>query len=1019
MEKKYWKGLDELNNEAEFVKQNQNEFAESIPKVLTQESLESNTQRRDFLKILGFGIGVATLASCEAPVRKTIPYLIKPEEVNPGEANWYASTFADGSEYSSILVKTRDGRPIKIEGNTLSSVTKGGTSARVQASVLSVYDSTRLKGPKAGKNDISWEDADKQISQKLSDIAAKNGKIAILSASIISPSTQSVINDFISKYPGSKHITYDAVSVSGIRAANKESFDMEVIPSYLFNKAEVIVSLGADFLSTWISPVEFASQYAENRKLRNKNTMSKHIQFESTLSLSGSNADERYTHKPSELGSVLLNLYNKIASQTGGPSLQAPACRLSEAVNKTAQELLAAKGKSLVICGSNDPSAQMIVNAINSLLGNYGNTINLDSPVYINQGDDAALATLVEGMKKGEYAGLILYKCNPLYSYPNTNDFNEGLKKVGLKISFSEKWNESSDMMDYSCPDHNFLESWNDAEPKAGHYSLAQPVIAPLFNTRQAQESLLKWSGNTSDFQTYIQQYWKANFFSRQEKFATNEDFWVQSLQDGVFEMASAESKSYQSKGDVNAAAAKLSKMTSADLELVLYVKTGIGNGEHAGNPWLQELPDPISKVCWDNYASISPQTAEKLNLVQTQVINIESNGKTIKLPVFIQPGQANSTVAIALGYGRSIGKEGKIIGVNAYPMAGISNASLVFSGSAVNVTKTSDENYTLASTQTHHTMMGREPVRETTLAEFVKDPKAGNPLELITTANGKKRPEELDIWATASNPGFEKPNHKWGLGIDLNACIGCGACVVSCSAENNVPVVGKDEISRTREMHWIRIDRYYSSAAAETDRIGLESPTADPDKLEVVFQPVMCQHCNHAPCETVCPVAATMHSSEGLNQMAYNRCIGTRYCANNCPYKVRRFNWFKYSDNNMFDYQMNDDLGKMVLNPDVVVRSRGVMEKCSMCVQRIQAGKLKAKIGGRRPADGEIQTACAQSCPTHAITFGDFNDTASAVGSDLKAPRSYYLLYELDTQPSVFYQTKVRNKAKEAKSEA
>jgi Fe-S-cluster-containing dehydrogenase component len=622
-------------------------------------------------------------------------------------------------------------------------------------------------------------------------------------------------------------------------------------------------------------------------------------------------------------------------------------------------------------------------------------------------------------MKKGEYAGVVFYKSNPLYTYPNTTDFNEGLKKVGLKISFSEKYNETSEVCDFSCPDHNYLESWNDAEPKAGHYSLAQPVIAPLFDTRQAQESLLKWAGKPGDFLTYIQEYWKSNFFSRQEKYASYEDFWMQSLQDGVFEMPSAGMKTYKANADLSPAAASLSKSVASDLEIVLYVKTGIGNGDHAGNPWLQELPDPVSKVCWDNYAAVSPQTAEKLGLVQTNVVSIQSNGKTVKLPVLIQPGQANGTVAIALGYGQSIGRDGKVVGVNAYPLISVSNRSLLYTTSSASLSKTTDEDYILASTQTHHTMMGREPVRETTLGEFIKDPKSGNPLDLISTANGKKRPEELDIWATATNPGFEKPNHRWGLGIDLNACIGCGACVVACSAENNVPVVGKDEISRTREMHWIRIDRYYSSAAEETDRIGLESPTADPDKLEVVFQPVMCQHCNHAPCETVCPVAATMHSSEGLNQMAYNRCIGTRYCANNCPYKVRRFNWFKYSDNNKFDYQMNDDLGKMVLNPDVVVRARGVMEKCSMCVQRVQSGKLKAKVEGRRPADGEIQTACAQTCPTHAITFGDYNDKNSEVSTDLKAPRSYYLLYELDTQPSVFYQTKVRNKAKEAKSEA
>jgi molybdopterin-containing oxidoreductase family iron-sulfur binding subunit len=446
-----------------------------------------------------------------------------------------------------------------------------------------------------------------------------------------------------------------------------------------------------------------------------------------------------------------------------------------------------------------------------------------------------------------------------------------------------------------------------------------------------------------------------------------------------------------------------------------------MGNGTNANNPWLQELPDPISKVCWDNYFAVLPAYADKMGFKAGNVIEVKVGNTSIKGPVMLQPAMADETIAVAVGYGRTkVGAAGNKVVFNAYPFASFSEGVLKYYATGATVSKTVDEDYPLAATQTHHTMMGREIVKETTLSAWLKDPKAGNPDEMISTPYGEKKAEDVDLWATPKNPGFDKPNHFWGLGIDLNACIGCGSCVVSCNAENNVPVVGKDEVMRSREMHWIRIDRYYSSDVtkenAEAKGLGkidmygqMEKPAAD--NPEVFFQPVMCQHCNNAPCETVCPVVATTHSSEGMNMMAYNRCVGTRYCANNCPYKVRRFNWFNYTDNEKFPFTMKDDLGKMVLNPDVVVRSRGVMEKCSMCIQRVQYGKLDAKKEGRRPIDGEIKTACAQSCPTNAIVFGDYNDPASEVNKLVNDKRSYHLLAEIKVKPSVFYQTKVRNR--------
>jgi len=529
-----------------------------------------------------------------------------------------------------------------------------------------------------------------------------------------------------------------------------------------------------------------------------------------------------------------------------------------------------------------------------------------------------------------------------------------------------------------------------------------------LFSTRQAQESLLTWAGSPAVFHDYMASYWTSNIFS---KASGN---WNKVLQDGVFELPAAAAKNYKTAANLNAAADAIGKMNASGMELVVYEKVGLGNGQQANNPWLQELPDPISKVTWDNYISVSPKDAREKGWKQGNVVSVKVGSITVKAPVVIQPGQAFGTASLAIGYGRTVaGKVADNRGVNAYPFTNFNGGNLNMSASGLDIQKTADEDYMLAATQTHHTMMGRAIVKETTLGEWLKNPAAGNDEEMLTVKVGKgeevkKKAGDMNLWAD-----FDSGNHHWGMSIDLNSCIGCGACVVACTAENNVSVVGKDEVNRSREMHWIRIDRYYSSDAdpkegESGDIKKMEDPS---DMPRVVFQPVMCQHCAHAPCETVCPVIATSHSTEGLNQMTYNRCVGTRYCANNCPYKVRRFNWFRYSDNPQFDFHMNDDLGKMVLNPDVVVRSRGVMEKCSMCVQRLQEGKLTAKKEGRKLVDGEVKTACAQSCPTHAITFGDYNNPESELNKMWKPEeRSYHLLGELNVQPNVYYQTKVRN---------
>lgn len=1056
--KKYWKGLEELNNNPEFVQKAGQEFAEQIPveEFLGDNNLGSGgTNRRDFLKFLGFSVTAASLAACETPVNKAIPYLVKPEEVTLGVANWYASTYYDGRDYSPVLIKTREGRPIKVKGNDI--YTSGGPNARIYASVLSLYDASRLNGPTIDGKPSNWSTVDKEIGAKLGAIAAKGGAIRILSSTIISPSTKAVIAEFTAKYPSTKLVTYDAISFAGIAKANEKSFGKAVIPSYSFDKAQVIVSIGADFLANWIE--DYSVPYARNRKVsREKSEMSKHYQFESNLSLTGANADERVPVKVSEQAKVAVNLYNAVAKQVGGTTLPSAALSSDTMITKAAKDLADHKGSSLVVCGSNDVDVQVIVNGINELLGNYGKTIDLDTPSYLNQSDDQGFADLVSEMAAGKVDALITYNTNPVYTSPAALKFADAYNKVGLRISFADRADETASWAQYVCPDHHYLESWNDFNPKRTIYSLAQPTIRPLFSapnsgTRQAQETLLRWAGNTSDYHAYIQKVWNDHIFPMQGVTMDFTEFWNKSLHDGIIEVGrgtiapndvalkgkptSAEGAPLQPKDEIkqtvsanlSESAQKINAIQAKELELALYEKVGIGNGNQANNPWLQELPDPISKITWDNYVTMSPIEMKKLgyNLMERQdreasLVRVTVNGTSVELPIVPQPGQAIGTIGIAVGYGRE--KAGKlseqtdgVIGKNVFPFVQLANGTQNYTSLNVTV-ENLNQTVEIAGTQIHHTLMGREIVKETNLENYKKDPRSGNHPEMLVTHSGKKVASTIDLWDE-----HEKLGHRWGMTIDLNSCFGCGACVVSCTSENNVAVVGRDQVMKTREMHWLRIDRYYSSdmnkEVAKEEGVGaidmyldMENPSAENPK--VVFQPMMCQHCNHAPCENVCPVLATNHSSDGLNQMTYNRCVGTRYCANNCPFKVRRFNWFNYNENTEYAFNpAQDDLGRMVLNPDVVVRSRGVMEKCSMCVQRIQEGKLEAKKTERKLVDGDVVTACQEACPTNAIVFGDLNDPNSAVSILRKAEeegRNYFVLDELGVKPTVSYLTKVRN---------
>lgn len=984
MEKKYWKSLEEQNSNppedylADHDYVNKNDMLDLVQ----GEPAGVSSSRRDFLKLCGFSLATSALvAGCERPVHKAIPYLFKPEEVSPGMATYYASTFYDGDDYGSILVKVRDGRPIKIEGNDLSPLSSGTAGARIQASVLELYDTARFRFPLAEGIKTSWEEADRNIMAGLSSARAAGKKTVVLTGTVISPSTRRIINDFLTLHPGSGWIEYDPLSFSAMLDANRGCFNRRVIPSLHFDRADLIVSFGADFLGTWLMPAVFAGQYAEGRRVSEERAvMSRHVQIESSLSLTGANADERIQIKPSQLQEVLGYLFARLR---GSVPEVAPA--IAEKLDELATELKSSSGRSIVVCGHNDVRAQGIVNAMNYLLGNYETTIDINTHVNLRRGGDATMQTLVDEMNRGEVAALIMHNVNPLFDYPDSEGFRSGLERVGLKVSLAGANDETAAISNFVCPDSHYLESWGDAEPVAGMYSLQQPVIRPLGDTRQMQESFLTWSGRDGEYNTYLKEFWMNNIFDSPGEGTNFQAFWNSCLQRGVYEAPPPEGTLIPPDRDyIESLLPPVGPSVSAvgEFEMEIIQSVALGSGRHANNPWLQELPDPVSRLCWDNFLAVSPADAGKLSLDTGDEVLI--NG-SIAIPVLVQPGQTPGTMSAAMGYGRTVaGKVATGVGTNVLPLAGLAGGHVDYRISVNSVEKTGRK-HKMALTQTHHSMEGRSIVRETNLPEYRANPMAGNEIR------EKIQKHMYTLYDEVVFDGLH-----WAMSIDLNACTGCSACVIACQAENNIPVIGKEEVYRRRIMHWIRIDRYYSGNS---------------DNPGVHFMPVMCQHCDNAPCENVCPVSATNHSDEGINQMAYVRCIGTKYCINNCPYKVRRFNWFNYARSDDFDFHMNNETGRLVLNPDVTVRERGIVEKCSFCIQRIQEAKIRAKTEGRTLREDELTPACVQTCPSKAIVFGNIADKTSRIYQLFRDKRNYHLLEELHTLPSVGYLTKVKNR--------
>lgn len=989
---------------------------------LALELAPDAVDRRSFLKLAGFTLAGTALAGCRRPVEKAIPLLVQPEEITPGVALWYASTCGGCRAGCGVLVKNQDGRPIKLEGNPDHPLSRGGLCATGQASIVELYDSQRLKDPHEAGKPSSWPEVDRKIVERLDAIRKQGGAVRLLTGTIHSPTARALIDRFLGTFKDARHAVYEPLSCSAIADAHERTHGRRVLPRYHFEHSRVIVSLDADFLGTWISPVEFTAGYQMRRKVeRSSNERSFHIQVESRFSLTGANADRRIMVGPTEYGALAAALAGALTEKAGLPApVNVPA---DARVADLAGRLWEARGQSLVVCGVNDVEVQSWVNSINHLLGNYGKTIDVEQPSNQSQGDDGAVRLLLDELSAGKVAALLVADVNPVYSLPEGEKLAEYIRKVPLVVSFAERQDETGKLAHFICPQPHFLESWTDAEPVSGIVSIGQPTIQRLGHTRSLIESLSAWMGSPRTDYELVQQTWREQICNRQHKVRDVQSFWDRTVHDGCARLDPPQpSPAAFNAGAVASSAPTHLPSAAGALTLVLYPKVTLRDGRHAHNPWLQELPDPISRIAWDNYANVSPAAAATLGVVEGEVIKlsaVRSGGeRTLELPVHVQPGQHDNIIAVALGYGRegterfacigpqwieaktSVGPNGRV-GRNAAPLLGSSGGYLSFTQPLLRVEKTGQWQ-PLAAIQHYDSLdvpekmapagqRHREVVREMGLRE-ARGEGSGSKSEIQTPKSQIQNPKSEIRNPQSMWPEHRYTGHRWGMVIDLDACTGCGACVLGCQIENNIPVVGKDELARSREMHWLRIDRYYVQPDGNTS---------------VSFQPMLCHHCENAPCETVCPVLATVHSREGLNQQVYNRCVGTRYCANNCPYKVRRFNWFAYAH--------GDALQNMLLNPDVTVRSRGVMEKCSFCVQRIEAARIEARRRGSPVRDGEIQPACQQSCPARAIVFGDMNDPASEVSKLMHSPRYYRALEELNVRPSVGYLAIITSQADQA----
>jgi Fe-S-cluster-containing dehydrogenase component len=999
-ERKYWQGLEAREGDASDTRD-----ARAVQRGL-------DCSRPDIVGVMGLSAAAAGLAACtRAPVAKVVPYLAKPDEVTPGKSVWYASSCPGCDAQCGVLDKARDGRPIKVEGNPDHPVSQGGLCAVGQAAVLATYDSSRARGPMASGRATSWAALDASVQSLLARVSGEKLPIRVVVPVCTGPTFDEALSRFSAAWPGSRIVRFEPSGErTALAQAAKATHGLHVVPDFRFDRAEVVASFAADFLGAWISPVAFARQYAQARALplvprareagaeggsdagagagagRGPESAARtlrHWQLEPALSLTGSNADERRQLAPSELLPALAGLVRRLASRSmhaekdavakALPALPEPP-GLGPTLDRLAADLLTAGRAGLVVCGLPELTAQALCLVANEIIGSIGHTVDVAGGAPL---DETALSfeeLLVEA-EAGRGGLAIFAGVNPVYAHPQPERVTLALARMSARVSLGDRLDETGKLCGFLAPDHAPAESWGDILSRRTILTLRQPALSPIFQTRPAVDTLLLWAKTPpaeASHHALLRERFRTEVVPKLRTPAPFEAAWRKALHDGFVETVPEPVAPVFRTAGLPALLA-VEQAPASDTQLWLYEKVALRDGRNGNNAWLHELPDPVSKVVWDNYACLSPKRAAALGLSDGSLVTVSAGGRSVTLPVLVSPGTHEKVVAIALGYGRSAaGSIGDAVGVRAMPLAEtLSNRQVRLHRAAALVAAVGRRQ--LAKSQTHASLEGRPHVRSATLAEWRRDPGANNPHE-----------EKLEtLWS-----GHEYKGHRWGMAIDLSACTGCAACVVACQAENNVATVGKSEVGRGREMFWLRIDRYYEGEP--------ESPR------EVLHQPMLCQHCTNAPCETVCPVLATNHSSEGLNQQAYNRCVGTRYCENNCPPKVRRFNWF--------ENRHDDPVERLVLNPDVVVRSRGVMEKCSFCIQRILEGKAEAKRDGRPLRDGEIQTACQQSCPSRAITFGDLNDPASRVSALARDSRGYRLLYELNIGPAVTYLTRVRN---------
>jgi len=1004
----YWRSFEELYADQKFLAEKNNEFKDGASDVPDTDKMSPIT-RRKFLALMGASAAIAGTACSDYHDKgEIVPYNDKPEEITVGKANHYASTCAGCASACGILIKTREGRPIKIDGNPDHPVSKGKICSQGQASIMGLYDPDRLKSPKRkiGRRfeDAGWQEVDEEIVLALSTVGGR--EIAIITKEIVSPTQNEVLKDFIKEYPTTQVYSFEQFNDSLRDRAWQKCYGSSSFPIIKWNETEVVVSLDADFLGAGSNRVENTLLFTEHKDFINKK-FNRLYSVESNLSLTGMNADYRLKLRPDVQYSFVMAIINTLQKKNViSSSIDASAFNLGKLAvdfglsEKTLYHLIndlsMNKGKAVIYAGDHLPeNVHIAVNLLNEELGNTRIYDAQQSKVSVrNLSSFNEFKRLIQKMNAGAVGVVIHFDSNPVYNLPADLNYAAALQNVDEVITLTEVESESSAMSNHALPIHNSYEAWGDAKTRTGFYALQQPVIAPLFSTRQKESILLTWIYGDSNsyketiYHEYLMSNWKRNIYPDLNSKIAFEPLWYSALHDGIARSNDV-SNGIEDFNYTVTAELKYDEAKSDTITVQIKESYSLRDGRFANNGWLQESPHPVSKVTWDNYAAISTTTAKQLSVKNDDVIEINVNDRTLAIPVFVQPGHADNSITIETGYGRI--KSGSVADGAGF------NANAIFCSSSVltpwlyegATVKKLSGSYKLVVAQTIYDFTEEDKknlpekrgiIREGTVEQYLKEPNFLGP-------------KEDEILASV-NPPVPYDGVKWGMSIDLNKCLGCSECFTACNVENNIPVVGKEQVDNGREMHWLRIDRYYSGTA--------EDP-------KVSTQPMLCQHCDQAPCENVCPVAATTHSTDGLNQMVYNRCVGTRYCSNNCPYKIRRFNFFNFRDSFKDSYQ-ESPVFALLHNPEVTVRSRGVMEKCTFCIQRIAEARSDATRDGREIKGSDVRTACQEACITNAINFGDINDSNGEFYKYRNHELGYYVLEELNVIPNVTYLAKLRN---------